>query len=87
MFKSFQINFANPICTCEVENLAWTVVVESSTLTLSIKCNDCGVKILIPHKAFQGKFVFDNPYPETKKKMQEETLKALKEESSRLIEF
>lgn len=63
MFKKIAIYFSEPICTCQVQNLAWWVDLVDGRPSLGIRCKDCKTELKIPPDKVMAGFVFDRPYP------------------------
>jgi hypothetical protein len=64
VFKKITIHLASPICTCEEQNIQWTLPIDKNKATqLALECKTCGVVLLIPNKKFVAGFQFDKPYP------------------------
>jgi len=65
MFKKIVIQLDGPICTCENENLAWTVYLNKNETNcfLLIFCLTCQTKLEVPNKKFVACFELKKQYP------------------------
>lgn len=63
MFKSIQINFTDPICDCECQDLSWGITIGPG---LYLKCNTCETKVEVPNKKFRASINLYKKYPKYK---------------------
>lgn len=60
MFKGIKIELTGPICQCEKQDLIWGIFPGPG---LRVICQQCEVRLEVPHKEFKASFAFDVKYP------------------------
>ncbi len=64
MFKHIEIRLSSPLCKCEINKLAWGIIIDNGEWPcLYIYCRECKVRMIIPKGQFVAVFKLDIPYP------------------------
>ncbi len=60
MFKEINIKITEPICDCETQDLAWSILEGPK---LCVKCKKCDTQIIVSTKKFVARIILDKKYP------------------------
>lgn len=63
MFKRIEIQLTGPIYTCKREHLGWTISTNGGA-ELTVLCETCKTRLIVPHEKFIAVFNVEEPYPE-----------------------
>lgn len=66
MFKFLEIHLEGPICSCDKENLAWSLDIDEEFGEfdgVTILCQTCGEELYVYSQDFAAFFMFDKEYP------------------------
>lgn len=66
MFKFLEMHLEGPICSCEYENLSWSLDIDEEEFEfdgVTIECQTCGEELYIYQQDFAAFFKFDSEYP------------------------
>lgn len=63
MFRLAQFHLDGPICSCEEQELSWSLFEDKTGFGLRISCKTCETQLVIPYTKFKARFVLERPYP------------------------
>lgn len=86
VFKKIQILLAHPICSCDEQNIDWSIWLDKDNYSgLKLRCKTCDTTLIIPNKKFVASIIFDQPYPGKKKEKPKTDLKLL--DGGKVLDF